>query len=143
MSAADAILAGCKKVRATGNGSWIACCPAHEDKNPSMTVREMPDGMVLVHCFAGCSVELICGATGVKVEELFPEPLPERRPLQRLARPFSANDVLDCLANEASVIFVIGSDMIHKREISDGDFERLKVAVERVKYAEDIALGRY
>lgn len=35
--------------------SWKARCPAHDDSNPSLAVTEMPDGTVLVHCFAGCA----------------------------------------------------------------------------------------
>jgi hypothetical protein len=34
----------------------MACCPAHDDRNPSLSVRRAPDGRVLVHCFAGCSL---------------------------------------------------------------------------------------
>jgi DNA primase len=33
---------------------WMALCPAHEDRNPSMSIRE-DGGRVLVHCHAGCA----------------------------------------------------------------------------------------
>jgi 5S rRNA maturation endonuclease (ribonuclease M5) len=32
----------------------MAPCPAHEDRNPSLSIREI-DGKVLLHCHAGCS----------------------------------------------------------------------------------------
>jgi DNA primase len=32
---------------------WMARCPAHEDRSPSLAIRES-DGRVLVHCHAGC-----------------------------------------------------------------------------------------
>ena len=32
---------------------WMAKCPAHEDNNPSLSIREV-DGKVLLHCHAGC-----------------------------------------------------------------------------------------
>jgi putative DNA primase/helicase len=35
-------------------GSWKALCPAHEDREPSLSVSEGNDGRVLVKCFAGC-----------------------------------------------------------------------------------------
>jgi putative DNA primase/helicase len=46
-----------KFVRALG-GQWrgaygMACCPAHRDRKPSLSVREM-NGRVRFHCFAGC-----------------------------------------------------------------------------------------
>jgi putative DNA primase/helicase len=34
--------------------SWMAKCPAHEDRNPSLSIREV-DGKVLLHCHAGCT----------------------------------------------------------------------------------------
>lgn len=42
--------------RPTGRGRWLACCPAHDDHNPSLLILEAPNlaGGVSVHCFAGC-----------------------------------------------------------------------------------------
>lgn len=140
--AAGRILAACKKVRTTSPGSWVACCPAHEDRSPSMTVRETPDGMTLVHCFAGCSVEDICGATGVALEDLFPEKMPESRRMSAYRRrPFDAVTVLAAIASEAMVIGVTASDMHAKREISEEDYRRLWVAVQRINRAKAMALG--
>jgi putative DNA primase/helicase len=36
-------------------GGWTARCPAHDDRNPSLSIRETDHGKVLVHCHAGCS----------------------------------------------------------------------------------------
>lgn len=41
------------RARKSGSG-WMAICPAHEDKTPSLHVNER-NGRVLVHCHAGCS----------------------------------------------------------------------------------------
>jgi hypothetical protein len=43
-------LCGCRKI---AGSKWIACCPAHNDKNPSLSITQTHD-KVLVHCFAGC-----------------------------------------------------------------------------------------
>jgi putative DNA primase/helicase len=43
-------------------GSWVACCPAHEDRTPSLSLRDSPDGQVLVHCHAGCSQTAVIAA---------------------------------------------------------------------------------
>lgn len=45
-------IAAALHARKTGTG-WIAKCPAHQDKSPSLSLRER-DGRVLVHCHAGC-----------------------------------------------------------------------------------------
>ena len=39
--------------RRSGSG-WMASCPAHEDSNPSLSIRE-DGGKVLLHCHAGCA----------------------------------------------------------------------------------------
>jgi len=38
---------------------WMARCPAHDDHNPSLSIRDAIDGKVLVHCHAGCEQELV------------------------------------------------------------------------------------
>ena len=42
--------------------SWVACCPAHEDRTPSLSVRGSTDGRVLVHCHAGCAQAAVIAA---------------------------------------------------------------------------------
>ena len=34
--------------------TWMAKCPAHEDRNASLAIREV-DGKTLLHCHAGCA----------------------------------------------------------------------------------------
>ena len=55
----------------TGNG-FQACCPVHADRRPSLSLRETVDGKVLIHCFAGCTVEEIVAALGLQLRDLFP-----------------------------------------------------------------------
>lgn len=51
----DLILNGLDKVRKSGSG-WTACCPAHDDRTPSLSISESrTTGKVLVKCWAGCS----------------------------------------------------------------------------------------
>ncbi len=72
-------------VRAVRNG-WIARCPAHRDRNPSLSLREGRDGRVLLKCFAGCTVEAICIALRIRVSELFASPGEKREPLPPIVR---------------------------------------------------------
>jgi putative DNA primase/helicase len=41
------------------NNGWTARCPAHDDKTPSLSIRDADGGRVLVHCHAGCDQELV------------------------------------------------------------------------------------
>lgn len=65
----EEILEKLKKVEKTKTG-WQSLCPAHDDHNPSLSIRES-DGKILVNCFAGCSTEDICHAIGKEMKDLF------------------------------------------------------------------------
>jgi hypothetical protein len=41
---------------------YVARCPAHNDKNPSLTLSDTKDGRVLFKCQAGCSQEAVMDA---------------------------------------------------------------------------------
>ena len=49
---------------------WMARCPAHDDVNPSLSLRDI-SGKVLVHCFAGCSQREVIAA--LRERGLWPE----------------------------------------------------------------------
>jgi 5S rRNA maturation endonuclease (ribonuclease M5) len=49
---------------------WIAKCPAHDDTNPSLSLRDA-NGKVLVRCHAGCSQSSVLAA--LKALGLWPE----------------------------------------------------------------------
>ena len=53
-------------------GQWQARCPAHEDKNPSLSVGIGDDGRVLLDCKAGCSFDAVVQALGLRKADLFP-----------------------------------------------------------------------
>lgn len=63
-----------EKVERSGGG-WVACCPAHGDSNPSLSVSEH-DGKILVHCHAGCSAQAVVEAMGLKLRDLFVDARP-------------------------------------------------------------------
>lgn len=46
-------------IQRLSNGEYLACCPVHDDAKPSLSLRETPDGKLLVHCHAGCSQEAV------------------------------------------------------------------------------------
>jgi hypothetical protein len=47
-------------------------CPAHDDRNPSLSVSAGADGRVLLHCHAGCAVEDVLSALGLTLADLMP-----------------------------------------------------------------------
>ncbi|HUW10622.1 MAG TPA: hypothetical protein VM537_12905 [Anaerolineae bacterium] len=69
MTLAERFLTRLHGVRASGTG-WTACCPAHDDSEPSLSISQK-NGRVLLHCFAGCSNEDIVAALGLTTGDLF------------------------------------------------------------------------
>lgn len=131
---ADTLLSRLDKVKRTGPGRWNARCPAHDDRGPSLSIREVDDGRVLVHCFAGCSVHEIVAAVDMELSDLFPpRPLYDGRKPER--RPFSADDALRCIDFEAALVYLMALDMLEGKPLSDEQFERLALAVERINEA--------
>jgi hypothetical protein len=63
------LLSSLKGVKRNGAG-WMALCPAHDDHEPSLSIKDGDSGGALLYCFAGCSLERICAALGTDSREL-------------------------------------------------------------------------
>jgi putative DNA primase/helicase len=42
--------------------TWMARCPAHDDRDPSLSIMDADDGKVLVRCHAGCDQKQVIAA---------------------------------------------------------------------------------
>lgn len=73
--------------RRNGSG-WSARCPAHNDRNPSLSISEGEGGRVLLHCHAGCAQEAVIDA--LRKVGMWPER--ERNLSKSAAKPMSRND---------------------------------------------------
>lgn len=65
------VLAHLEHAKRSGAG-WVARCPAHEDREPSLSITEGRDGRALLNCHAGCDTRAICTALGLDLKDLFP-----------------------------------------------------------------------
>lgn len=126
----DALLSRLDRVRQTGPGRWIASCPTREDKRPSMTIRQLDDGRILMHDFGGETTEAILDAIDMKMTDLFPERIGDHLPRDR--RPFPAADVLRAIGFEGLVVASSGVSMLSGK-FTEGDRERLVLAVSRIQ----------
>jgi len=76
--------------RKVGSG-WMARCPAHHDRKPSLSIDDGDDGKVLVHCHAGCDQRGVIAtlqSLGLWREN-------EQLPVKRSALPADAKSQLD------------------------------------------------
>lgn len=131
---AAAMLERLEKVKPTGPGRWIACCPSHDDKSPSLSIRETEDGKILLHDFAGCSASDVVAALGLSLSDLFPDKLEHVKPTRSRV---PLRDMVAMLDHEALVIQAVASDFLNCRPFSDSDLERVSLAVERIGRVRD------
>ncbi len=102
-------------VKETGYGRYVARCPAHDDRSPSLAIRETADGRILLHDFAGCETEHVLEAVGLTFTDVMPEQIGNKRQygsaysgLKKCSQPYDAKQVIQTLAHEAKVVYLIG-----------------------------------
>lgn len=131
---AEILLSQLDGVKRTGTGRWLARCPAHADKHPSFAIRELDDGRVLAHCFAGCAIESVLDAVGLTLTHLHPP-----RALNHLCkperRPFPAADVLRALGFETLLVSIAAAHLSRGEPLTERDRARLLVAHARITAA--------
>jgi hypothetical protein len=66
----DLVLEHFPKHRKAGAQKWSARCPAHDDKNPSLSIGVGMDGRVLIRCQAGCATEDVLAKAGLSWSDL-------------------------------------------------------------------------
>jgi hypothetical protein len=130
---ADTLLARLDGVKRTGVDRWLARCPAHDDKRPSLSVREIDGERTLVHCWAGCAVGDVLAAVGLTLEALYPERPSQYGKPER--RPFPAADVLRAVEWETLIAAVAASYLGNGGHLTDCDRKRLFLAASRLTAA--------
>lgn len=135
---ADRLLIRLDRVRQTRSNQWSACCPAHNDRSPSLGIKELPDGRVLIRCHAGCNADEILSAVNLSLSDLYPPQMAEQHYRGRRERLITATQGLAIVANETLVAAIIASDIAKGKAVIDNDIDRLWLAVGRVNavYAE-------
>lgn len=136
-SKVDLLLSQLKKVTPKGKGQWMACCPAHEDKSPSLAIKENHDGRILVKCFAGCGAADVVHAVGLTLSDLFPEGNNHEM------RPFAfaqverkkAHEEANRLQKERLILAMADSQRKSGKALSQKDLERELQAFKALKAA--------
>lgn len=112
--------------RQTREGEWVARCPAHEDKSPSLSISESSDGRVLLHCHAGCGAIDVLTAVGLDWDELFP---PSDRNYHAERKNYSRT--VDEL-----VVEIASADMSAGKSLTVDDRDRCREALHRLDNGE-------
>lgn len=83
------LLSRLKKVRGTGKNKWQACCPAHDDHDPSLDIKIGDKGQILICCRAHCENAAVLAAVGLDFADLYP---PDSKRLQSGRPPLPGRD---------------------------------------------------
>lgn len=80
-------------VKTNPGGGYMARCPAHADKNPSLKIDQSQDGKILLKCFAGCDAKDIVQAAGLTFDDLFPDkPKKPKRDSRQMVAKYNYHD---------------------------------------------------
>ncbi len=138
----DKVLHRLDRVKRTGPGKWIALCPAHDDRRPSLSIREADDGKVLLKCWTGCGASEIVNALDLSLADLFPRvdryTVTNTGPMRR---PFDYRDALTGISHEATVARLIVEAVNRGDDLDADDLDRLALAEERISDALSAAVG--
>jgi hypothetical protein len=134
-SKVNTLLSLLDKPKQTGPGRWLARCPSHDDKSPSLRVSELDNGLVLVKCFAGCELTNILAAIGLDFDALFPD-RPEQQPgRKREISPWYGIDILKALEFETLIVLSACETAGRGGPITTEDIERLRLSYARISEA--------
>lgn len=118
-------------VKISGKDRWMARCPSHTDKSPSLSVRTVGDGKILCHCFAGCDVGQVLNAVGLSTNDLFDHRLSDSK-----GQPpkIQLNEALMVIGREAMIVSMCAGRLL-KDNLSDADRGRLSEAINKIEDA--------
>ena len=117
--------------KVTGSkGKWMACCPAHQDKSPSLAVTEADD-RVLVHCFSGCDTQDVTAAIGLNVADLFYNKLTGAEMTERKRQRFE-----EVLKSERIQVAIINAVEKVERPLTNHERDRRSLGQQRINKIE-------
>ena len=123
MEPVELLLSRLESVRANRNGTWLARCPAHDDRSPSLSIATGDDGKVLLHCFAGCGAADVVEAIGLELSSLFPETHDWKG--QRRSR-VDYKALVNLLRHEATVMLIAAQKLSEGVALTEDDQETLE-----------------
>lgn len=119
----------------SGKDEYQCLCPAHNDKTASLSIKNLPDERILIHCFAGCAANDILGAVGLTFDDIVPKRLGDFKPVSKHFNPYA---VLKAISNETLLVALAGLEVANGKTLPQEDKNRLMIAVNRLREAYQI-----
>ncbi len=128
------------RVRETGPGRWIACCPSHDDNVPSLSIRKADDERILIHCFAGCPPVDIVAAVGLSLADLYPRHLAAHPPCATDGKhTHAARAALKALDKDVLIVAIAAENIARGVVLDDDERQILVEAASRIREARRVA----
>jgi DNA primase len=124
------------RVRANGGDRWQACCPAHDDKSPSLSIKENISGKILIHCWAGCDSRDVMAAIGLTLSYLFPDNLKSNG--CNALPEWKRRQYQEVLSHETLVMECFKADKQSGKTIQPDDLLRVNLAIARSKIINEV-----
>jgi hypothetical protein len=140
-SGADVLAQRLDHCRRYGEG-YRARCPACEDGRDALSFRD-GDKCVLIHCFRGCSPEVVLGAAGLRWADVqpprtWPRSAEEDRANRKAIREIGWSAALATVAFESKIITIAAKEILEKWFLKPDELARLDAAVSRVNGAAEL-----
>ena len=111
-----------KRAKESVPGKATALCPAHNDKNPSLSVK-LTDQKILLNCHAGCSFTAIVSALNMYINQFNTKNSKPKKRRQEVCRPVGAVrslQGLDHATDHAAHVGGIGTEGRERRTEAGG-----------------------
>lgn len=128
----EKILCKLEGVKSNGHGKYLARCPAHNDKSPSLALKEIDGDRVLIKCWSGCDTQSVLSAVGLTFADLFPEKIPDPRAPKSKAPKFNTYELFPLLVQESTILAIAWNDLKAGEQISAADAVRVQRAFNTV-----------
>jgi len=114
------------------NGKWVALCPAHKDRSPSLAINETDDRLLL-HCFAGCETRHVAAAVGLDMSDLFHQKLTSIKLTEGKRKRYE-----EVLLRERIQVAVIDSAEKNERPLTAKEKNRRHLGHQRISKIEGV-----
>lgn len=134
----DQVLERLDGVKQTRPDRWLARCPAHDDRSPSLAITETSEGTILIKCWAGCSAPEIVNAVGLALKDLFPPRFDGTTHQASKPPRFSAHEVVKTVITEATILELAYRTLERGDALSLTDQGRVWLAIDTINNLREV-----
>lgn len=133
----DEFLQRLDRVTKRGAQRWTSRCPAHEDKSPSLSIRESPNGHILLYCFGGCGAADVLDSLGLSFKDLFQSGGTSISDSGTSSSRIPVSDIIPFIDHELLTCALIMNEILQGRSATMEQWQRFAKAAARIGKVRD------